>query len=428
MDGTVIIGGGIAGLSAGYHIGKGCEVFEAEDVPGGLLRTRFVGGFGFDYTGHLLHLKDPYVRGLVLGLLKGNIAEHERRASIYSKGVYSGYPFQANTYGLPGDVAKECVDGFMDAPGRREGSSPPVNFRDWILHNFGAGIANHFMLPYNSKLWRYPLDGLAVSGIQPYVPVPGVEEVMRGATAEGATGLGYNARFYYPERGGIYSLVEELSRGVQFLNLGQRAVELDPVKKTVLFSTGYTAWYDELISSMPLPELIKIMKDVPAGIRDAAAGLRYVSVYDVNIGVMRPGATPYHWVYFPEPGFPFYRVGSMTNFSKSMAPDGASGLYVEVSHLPGEVIPEEQLVEDVLSGLERCGILLPGDDIPVRDVVDIKYAYVTPDAHMERALPVITEYLGSVGIHSIGRYGAWEYSSMEDAILEGMKAARDTKR
>ncbi|HEX9860881.1 MAG TPA: FAD-dependent oxidoreductase [Nitrospirota bacterium] len=423
MDGIVVIGGGIAGLSAGYHIGKGCEVFEAGDEPGGLMRTRWIDGFGFDYTGHLLHLKDPYTRGLVLDLLKGNIVEHERKSAIYSKGVYTGYPFQANTYGLPGDVARQCVEGFMDAPGRRGGTAPPENFRDWILHNFGQGIAEHFMLPYNAKLWRYPLEELAVSGIEPYVPVPGVDEIKRGATAEGAKGLGYNARFFYPERGGIYSLVDEMARGVKFLNLGQRAVEIDPAKKTALFSTGYTAWYDGLISTIPLPELIKIMKDVPTEIRDAASALKYVSVYDVSIGVNRPDVIPYHWVYFPEPRFPFYRVGSITNFSRNMSPEGATGLYVEVSHFPDETIPEDKLVGGVMDGLVECGILSPGDDVPVKDVADIRYAYVTPDGHMERALPVIKKYLDSVGIISAGRYAGWEYSSMEDAILEGRDAA-----
>ncbi len=423
-DGVVILGGGLSGLSAAYHIGKGYEVFEAEDEPGGLLRTRRIGDFGFDYTGHLLHLKDPYTQSLVMELLKDNIAIHERKAAIYSKGVYTGYPFQANTFGLPGEAARRCVDGFMSAPGRTNTGRRPENFRDWVLYNFGEGIAEHFMLPYNEKLWRYPIEEMSVSGIEPFVPVPDVEDVRRGATIEGAKGLGYNARFYYPVRGGIYSLVEALARSVKDISLGQRAVELDPHKKTVLFSTGYTAWYDRLISTIPLPELIGIIKDVPAGIKDAAEKLRYVSVYDVNLGVMKPDLSPYHWVYFPEKEFPFYRVGFLNNFSEDMAPPGAGAMYVEVSHIPGQGTPEEELFEGVLSGLVRCGILEGPGEVAVRDVVDIKYAYVVFDGHMERELPAIREYLDSIGIASIGRYGAWEYSSMEDSILEGRAAAK----
>lgn len=422
-DGVIILGGGLAGLSAAYHIGKGCQVFEAEDTPGGLLRTREIGGYSFDYTGHLLHLKDPYARELVTGLMAGNLKEHSRRAAIYSKGVFTGYPFQANTYGLPEETAGECLRGFEEAEGRKPGASPPGNFRDWVTHYFGNGIARHFMLPYNAKLWRYDLSGMSVDGIAPYVPVPTVEEVRRGATKEGAEGLGYNARFFYPERGGIESFVRALLPHVRDLSLGQEAVQVDAEKKTVTFKTGYTAWYDRLVSTVPLPELVRMIKDVPAEIGDAASRLRYVSVYDINLGVARADLSPYHWIYFPEDEFPFYRAGFLNGFSEHMAPVGCSSVYVEVSHTPDKLLPAESLAENAIDGLIRCGVLMPDDEVPVRDVVDIKYAYVVFDQHLKAVLPAIHSYLESRGIISIGRYGGWEYSSMEDAILEGRRTA-----
>lgn len=422
-EGVAVIGAGLAGLSAAYHLGGRCRVFEAGDAPGGLLRTREIGGYRFDYTGHLLHLKDDYVRGLVKGLLAGNLLELTRDSAIYSKGVFTGYPFQANTYGLPEEAARECVEGFKRAAGRGAGNAVPTNFRDWIIHHFGEGIARHFMLPYNGKLWQYDLGGMTVDGIAPYVPVPTVEDIERGATAGGARGLGYNPSFFYPERGGIFSLVESLLPHVKDLSLGQRAVELDAEKKAVTFDTGYTAWYDSMVSTMPLPELISIIKDVPADILDAAKGLRYVSVYDVSLGIERGDISPHHWVYFPEPEFPFYRAGFLNNFAPSMAPEGCSSMYVEVSHRPDAAMDEEMLKRDVIDGLSRCGLLKGDEAVPVKDVQDIRYAYVVFDRHRERSLPAIMGYLASKGITSIGRYGAWEYSSMEDAILEGRAAA-----
>ena len=105
------------------------------------------------------------------------------------------------------------------------------------------------------------------------------------------------------------------------------------------------------------------------------------------------------------------------------APEGCSALYAEVSHRPDEFIGEAVLVDRTVSGLTACGVLRGGDEIRVTDVRDIKYAYVVFDSHSETAVPAIMEYLGGLGISSIGRYGAWEYSSMEDAILEGRRAA-----
>ncbi len=229
-DGVIVLGGGLAGLSTAFHFGRRCQVFEAEDVAGGLLRTREKEGYLFDYTGHLLHVRDRYAEDFIKGLLKGNLVRHTRRAAVFSKGTYTRYPFQANAYGLPEDVASECVGGFEKA--RREiGEKRPGSFGEWITANFGEGIARHFMLPYNRKLWRYPLEDMAVEGVEPFVPVPTVEDARRGATEEGATGLGYNASFYYPERGGIYSLVEAMLPHVRELSLGQRAIDVDMALK-----------------------------------------------------------------------------------------------------------------------------------------------------------------------------------------------------
>src|SRR2546425_10315410 len=101
----VILGGGLTGLSAAYHLRPlRALVPEREREAGGLARTRVEAGFTFDCTGHLLHLRDPEIKGLVDRILPGAFATHERRALIHSKGVLTAYPFQANLHGLPAAV------------------------------------------------------------------------------------------------------------------------------------------------------------------------------------------------------------------------------------------------------------------------------------------------------------------------------------
>ena len=110
----VIVGGGLAGLSAGYHLaGYDPVVFEKEGAIGGLCRSFTQDGFTFDCTGHLIHLKDEYTRDLVARLLPGAFAAHERRAAIFSNSTTTPYPFQANTYGLPPQIIKKCLIGFF---------------------------------------------------------------------------------------------------------------------------------------------------------------------------------------------------------------------------------------------------------------------------------------------------------------------------
>ena len=112
------------------------------------------------------------------------------------------------------------------------------------------------------------------------------------------------------------------------------------------------------------------------------------------------------------------------NFSPALGPAGCSSLYVEISHPSTRHIPPEALLKPVRRGLEQAGILRAQDDIAVADVRDIHYAYVLFDKHRACALPAILQELERRGIHSIGRYGRWEHTSMEDAIDQGKATAK----
>jgi protoporphyrinogen oxidase len=98
-------------------------------------------------------------------------------------------------------------------------------------------------------------------------------------------------------------------------------------------------------------------------------------------------------------------------------------MYVEISHKPTEQHSLEEILARARAGMERASILRPDDEIVVADVKDLHYAYVYFDRHRARVLPAILAELERRGIYSIGRYGAWEHTSMEDAIGQGKRLA-----
>ena len=81
-----------------------------------------------------------------------------RSSWVYTSGIYTLYPFQAHTHGLPAEVIKECLLGLIHAKYERDTTQKPKNFAEWILATFGEGIAKHFMLPYNYRAWAIPLE------------------------------------------------------------------------------------------------------------------------------------------------------------------------------------------------------------------------------------------------------------------------------
>ncbi len=419
----VIIGGGLAGLSAGYHLEEHNPVLlEKEAAIGGLCRSFTQDGFTFDCTGHLVHLKNEYTKDLVARLLPDAFCAHERRAAVFSNSTTTPYPFQANTYGLPPEIVKECVAGFVES--MRSGSNGSAgNFYDWVIHTFGTGIAKHFMLPYNEKFWKQDLRGITSDWVSWSIPKPTLEEVVNGALGLTNKGMGYNPKFIYPRRGGIDCLPRALARRIKTVHTNEVVKYIDPKKKYVRMANGREEPYDLLISTLPLPLAYRMLKDVPETLVHHAQGLRAISVLNINVGVDRPKISGQHWIYYPEDRFIFSRVGFPANFSSSVAPEGTSSMYIEITHHPHETIDVEAAFERSVADLGSCGILRGGDRVLTRHVIDIAYAYVVFDEHRQTHLQNLINYLETRDIYTAGRYGRWDYYSMEDSILSGKKAA-----
>jgi protoporphyrinogen oxidase len=418
---VAVLGAGLTGLSASLELsrrGAPHRLFEREKVAGGHAVTLEEQGFRFDRTGHLLHLRDPRMQALAEDLLRPHQYRRlQRRSAVFSHGVYTRYPFQANTFGLPPEVAFECVSGFVEAHFARD-KPEPKNFEEYCLLHFGRGISKHFMLPYNSRLWGVAPNEITSEWCQRFVPLPRLEDVLRGAIGAQPAELGYNTSFLYPELGmGVFSdalaarTPVELGRAPSSIDLAARRLDFEDESVT----------FDVLVSSIPLPVLLRLLEPLPDAMAQAASKLRATHLHYFDLGLSVPNPNPYHWIYVPEDKYPFYRVGCYTHFSEKLAPPGKSSLYVELADRRAPN-PDRALAE-VLPGLRELGLLKSEQDIELCRLRSIEHAYVIYDHEYRAALDVIEPFLMAQRVISTGRYGAWNYSSMEDALLMGLSAA-----
>ena len=160
---AVVIGAGPTGLGAGYRFNEvGHEdytILEASDRVGGLA-TSFTdeAGFTYDIGGHVMFSHYQYYDELVEKLMDGEYTELRREAWVWMEDRFIPYPFQNNIRGLQPSTIYECVSGLVRA--QRTGVAPDQeeSFRDWVGRVFGDGIAKHFMLPYNFKVWATPAE------------------------------------------------------------------------------------------------------------------------------------------------------------------------------------------------------------------------------------------------------------------------------
>jgi UDP-galactopyranose mutase len=497
---AIVIGAGPTGLSAAYHLGEESLLIEQHDQVGGWCRSSRVNGFTFDCAGHIMFSNDAYVHELYRKLLGDNLHWQDREAWIWSKNVYTRYPFQGALYGLPPEVLKECIVGAIEARygalhppagsqangatngatngstngatngatngstngaangsnghAKAAASSPSAckaesitdccadgiaastaplnskrefrNFEEFIYGVWGAGVAKHFAIPYNRKLWAVPLSEMETSWLGGRVPLPDLEEMIDGALRPVAKPQGPNARFGYPLRGGFQALMDgflPLLRGE--LRLGATVAQVEPSARRVVLDDGTSYTYDKLVSTMPLPQLIRLIgKEAPTRVQRAVAKLRHVSVRCVNIGVARENVTDKHWIYYPEDPV-FHRIFVQGNASPHNNAPGGFGITCEITYSPHKPLPcdGDELVERCIRDCIAVGILREDDEIIARSQVDMPYAYVVYDHARAANVALVREWLATQDIELAGRYSEWEYYNSDHAFLAGRKVA-----
>jgi protoporphyrinogen oxidase len=434
---VAILGGGLTGISAAVHLRAPWVLFEREARLGGHARTDERDGFRFDKTGHWLHLRDPGVKQLVDELLPGQMTPIARRARIFSHGVLTRYPYQANLHGLPPEVIKECLLGVIEAKvasaaasatagatagaaaGQR--SARAENFEEYCVEHFGAGISKHFMIPYNEKIWGVHPREITAEWCSRFVPLPNLDQVIAGAVGAGPPEMGYNQHFLYPRAGGIETFTRALTTRMAGgrVHTGASPDTVDWRRRELVVG-GDRIPYRALVATIPLPELLKRMPDLPPEIEREAGRLRCTTLRYLNIGARGKPRADWHWIYVPEKRYPFYRVNVFSTAMPSMAPEGCSSICVEMADR-GPIA--ESAVRDTMAALVEAGALGATGDVAFAEEKQIEYAYVVFDQHYYQATRAIFAFLEANAIHPRGRYGAWTYNAMEDCVLAGREVA-----
>lgn len=329
-----------------------------------------------------------------------------------------------------------CADGVLEATARlvaaAEGGGAvctggaPRNFEEFIYRVWGAGIAKHFAVPYNRKLWAVPLHEMETSWLGGRVPMPDLEEMIEGALQPAPKPMGPNARFGYVLRGGCQALMDAFLPHLRGeLRLNTRVSGVSVRQRTVSLADGSTLPFDTLVSTMPLPVLVRMLGDeAPPEVRAAAAGLRHVSVRCVNIGIGRERVTEKHWIYYPEDTV-FHRIFVQGNASPHCNPPGGFGITCEITYSPHKPLPcdGDALIARCIADCQRVGLITPDDPIWVANQLDLPYAYVVYDHARAGHVATIRRWLETHDVLLAGRYSEWEYYNSDHAFLAGRTAA-----
>ena len=402
-----VLGAGITGLTVGRRLfdkGYDVTVFEKDSQIGGLAKSRITDGYVYDpHGGHIFNSTKQEVVDWVFSILpKEKWHFNVRNAKIFFKGKYISYPFELSLCELSIDDAVDCAYDFILA---QQGNEPD-NFADWLVWNFGASIAEAYMLPYNRKIWNYPLEHMGISWMQGKMPLPDKKEILRAlALKDGTERKMPHSTFYYPIDGGIQTMVNAIAKPLKI----RRSEPIDCIERAEKKWIVNGKTYDIVISTIPLKVLPSVMS-LPLQVINAINGLKYNSLTTFLVDCPK---TDISWLYIPNNGYRAHRIGYQSSLTPNATPnDGGSGAF--------EIIGSKQIIADN----KTITSAIPSE-LQAGHIIDTEfseYAYVIHDLDYVNNSGTVHQYFdGENGFYSIGRWGNWNYNNMDMCMLEAFE-------
>lgn len=419
--GIIILGSGVAGISAAYHLkllGEKVVVFEKDDDWGGLCANFTIDGFRFDKFVHFTFADDEYVRNLFEE--SSPTYSHPSVSSNYYNGYWLKHPAQNNLAPLPIDEKVQIIKGFINR--KSKPFEELENYEDWLRAQYGDYFAENFPFRYTRKYWGVEPEFLETKWVGNRMYSPDLDEVLRGSYETQSKNFYYTSYMKYPKKGGFRSLLNKCREGLD-VRFNMEVVEIDPFEKCVKFKNGNKVNYSTLISSLPLPEIVKMINNCPQNVLNAADNLNHTSGYMVSLGFNRPDVAKYLWFYIYDEDILPARVYSPNLKSSDNVPNNCSSLQAEIFFDSKTIIPDKDFVlEHTVNRLNQMG-LFSFDDIIVKDIRFQKYANITFDKNIYANRQIVLNYLKSIGIECIGRFGKWDYMWTHQAFNDGRNVA-----
>lgn len=431
----VILGGGLAGISAALNLPEDLEItiFEKESELGGLLRTDVILGHYFDFGPHLYFHTDPYFIEIFQKALEkvGYIIQPAKTGQWSFKRLVE-YPYTVHLYSLPREIVARCVSDFatQQLEIARGKVFRPRDYEEFCRNYFGDGFAEYFMIPYACKIWTVHPRELTTEWTGPRIVIPELQEVIRGALTDRSLAANYIRDFCYPKRGGSLSFV----KGITFLlgrnvniELNAEVEEIDLEGHWFQCKDGRTFHYNQIISTIPLPVLGKLILDLPGNVRTAIEKLRWIGILLMNFVSEDIVTNGFHWIYFDQDDTCFHRIHYPYKLASGNTSSPLFSLQAEISFSKHRKLPStpDNLLERTWKELGELGFVLKGTVPQEAKARSIEYAYPIMDHERQKAVDFIRDYLKTKDCFSCGRFGEWDYLWTDKVLMSGKKAAQD---
>ena len=413
---TIVIGAGPAGLGAALALGDSAIVLESRETAGGLCGTLTLDGAIFDLGGHSFHTPHPAIRQLVFDALE--MEEQNRDAWCWLNGEWVRYPFQQHFSELADSDSRHACQIGLDAAG---GSQDAANFDEYLDRRFGRGITELFMRPYNRKLWGADLTRLDTDWVAERVAAPAGTVESNMLESRRRSPIPKDAVIAYPAKGGYGEIFQALARRVADIRFRQSVTSIDPRTSTLRTANGETASWRRIISTLPLPALLRLIPNVPTAISSAASELEAVPITLVMLVLDGPYETLRQRIYCPDENIIGHKIVLNHNSSRWLRTLPRHGVQVELSEFNpfSSSTDVRSLVNAVVAGLLRMGVIPSPDYVRRTKVLRIPFGYPVQTRSRGNIVALAQHWLSEHRIYTAGRFGEWAYINSDEALYRG---------
>ena len=408
---NLIIGGGISGLTLANYI-TDYLIVEKDSSLGGYARTHYVDDYIWDYAGHFFHFKTDEFKSMFINSMdKNDYIIKNKNTYIYFEDKLIDYPFQMNIHELSKDKFIDCLYDLFN----KQEKEVYNNFLDMLYGKFGISITEMFLKPYNEKLYATDLTKLDKDAMGRFFPYANISEIINNMKNHSNTS--YSNTFMYPKKGAqviVNKLCEKVDMNKVMLNTSVTSIDLN--KKEVTLSTKEVISYNNLINTIPFNKFLSLLNIQEY--TNFSNELSYNKVLVFNLGFDKKSTyNNTDWIYFPDKNINFYRAGFYDNI---LSTDKLS-MYIEIGYSKESIIDESTINKELsltLDNLKKCKIIDDTFKLVKYESIIMDPAYVHIDTLHDKLVKEIINDLETKNVYSVGRYGSWTYSSMEDAMLQ----------
>lgn len=424
---TAILGAGASGLSLALLLDGDVELFEATDRAAGHCASTTRDGWTYDRGPHIMFSRNSQVLDFMVRSLGANVHRSRRNNVVSIAGRFVKYPIENDLGNLPNELRNQCLLDFLFNE-HADLANSPRNLREWFLGVFGNALTEAYFEPYNVKVWNIPLADLSMEWSE-RIPRPPAEDVVKGALGISTEGYLHQLYFHYPSVGGYEAITSGWAGLLQadILRLHTPVTKLIPRRTGVEVHTPYdNCHFDKVVSTVPLPALLRMVPDVPNEVREAVDSLIVNPTVVITLGFKGVDVNQFTAVYFADSSYLVNRVSFPCVFSPRNGPEGCYSIQAEITIRPGDpiwVAPDQTLIDHVLDGLIEREVVPREHPCIFVDVQRFEHAYVVYTVGYDEKVRVVSDWAEGLGIYLHGRFGAFDYLNVDGCVIRSLDLA-----